>query len=347
MRTRGGLRAGRALVAVVALALGMAGAAGGGEPERFEYAQTHMGTSFRIVLYSDDPGAARRASDAAFARIAALDAALSDYNPESELMRLVARAGGPAVPVSADLFDVLRTCRDLHRRSGGAFDPTVAPVVRLWRRARREKKLPDPDTLAAARRRVGFDRVDLDEAGRSVRLEEGVKLDLGGIAKGYASREALATLADHGITRALIAGAGDVAVGDPPPGEEGWKVAVDPLGPGGPSSGPVLVLRQQAVSTSGDAEQFVEIAGTRYAHIVDPRTGLGVVDRAGVTVVTSDAATADSLATAAFVLGPEAGLALIEATDGAAAMVVRETPGGIVSSQSRRFRLLPRADPGP
>lgn len=338
------------------LALAMLGAVGPGsvpategpDPSRHEFVQTHMGSAFRLVLYSEDGTLARRASDAAFARIAELDARLSDYNPESELMRLCAQAGGPPVRVSSDLFDVLKRSVELARRSNGSFDPTVAPVVRLWRRARRDRKMPEADTLAAALRRVDYTKVVLDESAHTVRLTDpDVKLDLGGIAKGYASQAAIAVLAEHGIRRALVAGAGDIVVGDPPPGEAGWKVGIDPLranesgSPDGPS-GPTLLLRNAAISTSGDAEQFVEIGGKRYAHIVDPRTGLGVVDRSGVTVVAPDGATADSLATAVFVLSPEQGLALIEATEGCSGLVVRSTAQGPRIWTTPAFERIPR-----
>jgi thiamine biosynthesis lipoprotein len=321
------------------------GVAPGNEPApslaRFEWAETHMGTRFQIVLYSADEPAARRACRAAFARIAALDAALSDYQPESELMRLCRQAGGPPVAVSADLFEVLCRSRGLSERSGGAFDVTVAPVVRLWRRARREHKLPDPERLAAARALVGFERMRLDPRARTVQLvQRGMKLDLGGIAKGFAAQEALGVLKHAGWSRALVAGSGDIVVGDPPPGRAGWSIGIAPLEP--PEARPhrFLSLAHAAVSTSGDAEQYVEIGGRRYSHIVDPATGLGVVDRCGVTVVAGDGATADGLATAVYVLGPARGLALVEATPGAAARIVRATPAGEQTIVSERFPLL-------
>ena len=118
-----------------------------------------MGSAFKIVLYTADEPTARRASRAAFERIAALDATLSDYQPESELMRLCDQAGGPPVPVSADLFDVLDAlASDVYERPAGRSTSTIAPVVRLWRRARRDRKLPDPELLAKARALVGSDR---------------------------------------------------------------------------------------------------------------------------------------------------------------------------------------------
>ncbi len=318
----------------VALVLGIAlgGGAEGSDPRRFEFTEPHMGTAFTLVLYSPDEALARRASRAAFERIRALDAALTDYDPASELMRLCDHAGGPPVAASPDLFAVMSRAKELWERSGGALDPSIAPVVRLWRRARREKKRPDPELLAKAKALVGADAIRLDPAARTIQLTRpGMKLDLGAIAKGYASGEAIAVLKAQGIASALVAGSGDVVVSGPPPGREGWTIAVAPLAESkgeAAENGPTITLRDAAVSTSGDAEQFVEIDGVRYSHVIDPATGLGLTDRRSVTAIAPDGATADGLDTAACILGPARGLKLIEATPGAAALFVRITPGG-------------------
>jgi thiamine biosynthesis lipoprotein len=338
--------------------------AGGPELVRHEFRQPHMGTEFKLVLYTNDADSARRASDAAFARIVALDLALSDYNPESELMRLCDRAGGPPVPVSDDLFRVLQRAVDVAEQSGGAFDPTIQPVVRLWRRARRQKRFPDRGALERARALVGYRNVRLDPAARTVQLlKRGMKLDLGGIAKGFTADEAIATLKRMGVDRALVAASGDIAVSGPPPGESGWRVGIGPVERSDAPPGYFVRLRDAAVSTSGDAEQFVELDGVRYSHIVDPRTGVGVVDRASVTVVAHDGLTADSLDTAVYVLGPELGLPLVEATPEAAALFVRvagkrngpsaqPSPGGRVEKiqkfeTSRLATYLEREKPRP
>ncbi len=308
-------------------------------PRRFEFAEPRMGTEFKIILYTPDEAVARRASRAAFDRIAALDAALTDYDPASELMRLCARAGGPPIPVSPDLFTVLDRAKTLFERSGGAFDVTVAPVVRLWRRARRERKLPDPALIEKALALVGSDAIRLDRDKQTVQLTRpGMKLDLGGIAKGYASGEAIATLRREGVDSALVAGSGDIVVSGPPPGRLGWTIAVAPLMPEAEGKpGRTIVLKEAAVSTSGDAEQFVEIDGVRYSHVLDPKTGIGLTERRSVTVIAPDGATADGLDTAACILGPDRGLALIEATPGAAGLFVRLTPTGQEIRESRAW----------
>jgi len=329
-----GRKVGAAVVlSVLAVSLAASGRPGAEPPvpRRFEFAEPHMGTEFKIVLYTPDEAIARQASRAAFARIKALDEALTDYDPESELMRLCARAGGPAVAVSPDLYRVLDRAKQLHDRSGGALDVTLAPVVRLWRRARRERKLPDPKAMAKARALVaGCDAIRLDPGARTAELlKPGTRIDLGAIAKGYASGEAIAVLRAEGIASALVAGSGDIVVSGPPPGRPGWRIAVAPLLPeadGRP--GRSIFLKDAAVSTSGDAEQFVEIDGVRYSHVIDPKTGLGLTERRSVTVIAPDGATADGLDTAACVLGPDRGLALIESTPGAAGLFVRLNPEG-------------------
>src|SRR5262249_37356060 len=222
------------------------------------------------------------------------------------------------------------------------------PVVKLWRQSRKARKLPDPEMLAEARALVGYQNVRLDAKGRAVRLlKAGMQLDLGGIAKGYAADEMLAVLKRHGLTRARAA-AGDIAVSSPPPGAEGWKVAVAPLGDEdarAPRTLITLILHDAGVSTSGDAEQFVEIDGKRYSHIVDPRTGLGLVGRMSATVVARDGTTADPYTKVVAVLGPERGLKLIEATDAAAALFVPEPAGRVETSESKRFsKFLFRRD---
>lgn len=261
-----------------------------------------MGMEARIVLHAPDRDAAERAAALAFARIAELDRALSDYRKDSELVRLDATAGGAAVPVSDDLFRVLGRALDLARETDGAFDPTAGPFVRLWREARRAGRTPEPAALRNAAAHVGWRHVRLDTAARTVRLAlPDMALDLGGIAKGYAVDEALAVLRSRGVHRALVELGGEIAAGLPPPGQEGWRVEVADAEP----EGRWVLLREAAISSSGDAAQFVEADGVRHSHVLDPRTGLALTHRATATVVAPDAFTADALATAVTVLDAE------------------------------------------
>lgn len=313
---------------------------------RFEFVQAHMGTQFRIVLYASDADIAGRASTAAFDRIARLDATMSDYRETSELMMACKRAAHEWVKVSDDLFGVLALSQQFARRSRGAFDVTVGPLVRLWRRARRTQELPAAEKFAAARRLVGYKGLHLDANRQAIRFDKsGMLIDLGGIAKGFAADAALAVLKRHGIRSALVAAGGDIVTSDAPPGLQGWTVAIRALASADEAAMIHLLLANAAVSTSGDAEQFVEIGGVRYSHIVDPRTGQALTGRRSATVVARRGAISDALATAASVLDPWRARQLIDQTAGAAAHIERIESDRIVTTESKRWPSLRQTSP--
>ncbi|HEY3964376.1 MAG TPA: FAD:protein FMN transferase [Planctomycetaceae bacterium] len=307
--------------------------------ERFEFNQIQMGMPFRFVVYARGEDSANAAASAAFARIKQLNGIMSDYDSDSELMRLCRTAGsGQPVKVSHDLQAVLSRALALSKKSEGAFDVTVGPIVKLWRKARKSKTLPPADELAAARKLVGYGNVRLDEqAGTVELLIPGMQLDLGGIGVGYAIDEALVVLKARGIDSALIDGSGDIGVSGPPPGEPGWRIGIAPLDADKDPSR-FLILKNAAVTTSGDAFQFVEVGGKRYSHIVDPQTGLGLTERSSVTVIAANCTVADSYTKAVSVLGPQRGLALIDATPHAAAIVIRAPHGRIETLESKGVR---------
>ena len=262
--------------------------------QRFEAVEPHMGTLVRIQLYARDTVQADAAFRRAFARIAQLDAALSDYRDESELTRLCRADVKRAVPISADLYAVLDRALEIARETEGAFDPTLGPVTALWGEARKERRVPDSRALREALARTGYRHLHLDAVARTATMDiPGMRLDLGGIAKGYAAGEALAAL---GIRRALVAVSGDLAIGDAPPGARGWRIAIG-------ATGEIRTLANCAVSTSGDAEQHLDAGGVRYSHIVDARTGMGLTRSSMVTVIAPKAMDADVWSTALSVLG--------------------------------------------
>ena len=278
-----------------------------------------MGVATRLVLYARDDATARAAARAAFARIAALEDKMSDWRPESESRRLERRAGA-WVPVSRELFAVLARAVEVARASDGAFDPTVGPLVAVWREARRTRRLPAPATLDSARARVGWRKLALDPARRRVRLDApGMRLDLGGVAKGWILDDALGVLRARGVTRALLEAGGDIVVGDAPPGRAGWEI--DTPGASAEVARRAGALVRGAVATSGPAAQLVEIDGVRYSHVVDPRTGVPLTSARQATVVARAGATADALATALTVLDPRAGEALLARFPGVIASV--------------------------
>jgi FAD:protein FMN transferase len=326
----------RCLVAIAVLVLAAPGRAE--NLTRFQFAEPHMGTRFQITLYAPDEALAKKAAQAAFARIAFLDASMSDYRPASELMRLCAKAGGEPIEVSPELFFVLQKAQEVSRLSDGAFDVTVGPVVRLWRLARRTQRMPDPESLHKALALVGWKNIKLDARTHTVQLlKAGMQLDLGGIAKGYAADEAQKVLRMHGITRALVAAGGDITVSDPPPGAAGWTIAIYPIEPGDKEPAPQLLLHNAAVSTSGDLQQFVEIDGKRYSHIVDPRTGLGLVGRMSATVVAPTGIQADSLTKVLAILGEDRGMKILEGIEGVSGRLARLTENGEKVTTTKRF----------
>jgi thiamine biosynthesis lipoprotein len=318
--------------------------------ERFEYSKPLMGTLFRITLYATNESSARTAANAAFQRVSALEDIMSDYQADSELMRLCDQPCLKPVAVSAELFDVLTRARRISEMSGGAFDVTVGPYVRLWRFSRKRKTLPSADELAAARAAVGWRKLRLDARTRTVTLlVPNMRLDLGGIGKGYAADAALRILKEHGITRALVAASGDIAIGDAPPGQRGWKIGITDIDASTNAPIHTALLRNAATSTSGDTEQFIEIGGVRYSHIVDPATGLGMTNRIQATIIAPNATTTDSLDTTVCLLGVKRGMALVESLPRTATLILTKQDGVEKSFASRRFKsfLLYRARSNP
>lgn len=265
----------------------------------------HMGTIVRIVADCDDAEQFMEATRAAFRRIEEIEQICSDYRPDSEILQLSAKSPTKSpVRVSDELWQVLQRAKAVHAASGGAFDPTVGPLTKEWRRFRRRKEL-DPDRIERSLAAVGMRHLVLHPEMQAVSLHTaGMRIDLGGIAKGYALDAALTTLRKEGIDRALVDAGGDLAIGAAPRGKPGWRVGIAGLDPRQP---PLLVsmLSNAAVATSGDAYQFLEIDGKRYSHILNPRTGYGVTHRGTVTVFAESATDADAWASALSILGPE------------------------------------------
>lgn len=285
-----------------------------------------MGTVWSIKFYAADEKSAQAAADGAFARINELNGNLSDYLPDSELSRLSASAGGGMpVMVRGDLMTVLAQSQQAAAESGGVFDITIGPCVQLWRTAKKTRRLPPADELKAARAAVGWEDLIIDrKAGTALLRKPGMKLDAGGIAKGYAQDEAFRVLREKfHITSALIDAGGGVGVSARPPGRDGWHVEVQKTRDNDPQM--VLRVENAFVATSGDLFQYVEIGGHRYSHIIDKRTGLGMENSVQATVVAATGSMADWLATALCLMGPEKGVAFLkEKHPGVQARIVRQ-----------------------
>lgn len=267
--------------------------------------EPHMGTIVRIVADCDDPQKFAAAADKAFARIRQIERICSDYRSDSEVLQLSAQSPTPMpITVSDELWQVLSAAQAVWKASDGAFDVTVGPLTKEWRRFRRRQEL-DAKRIERAQTAVGGEYLVLHRESQGVSLRRpNMRIDLGGIAKGFALDAALEVLRQEGVPRAMVEAGGDMALGDAPRGEPGWRVGIAGLDPRQP---PIWMchLANVAVATSGDAYQFLEIDGERYSHILDPRTGYGVTHRGTVTVFADDAITADAWASAISVLGPQ------------------------------------------
>lgn len=264
--------------------------AAAGQAQPRERREVHLGMEVRLVVHAPAERA-DAAIQAAFDRIAALEAVLSDWRPSSELSRLGRAPAGHWVPVSAPLFEVLSRALAVAAATDGAFDPTVGPLTALWREARRTGRPVPPEQVTEARRHVGWRLVALDTTAGTVRLaRDGMRLDLGAIAKGWILDRALEELERAGTPAALLEAGGDIVVGASPPGTAGWRVAVGDT---------VLVVQHAAVATSGPSSQSITDAdGTVRSHVIDPADGRGSRSPLEVTVIGPDGATADALATA-------------------------------------------------
>ena len=283
------------------------------EASRYQYTQLHLGVQVRILVFAEKQEHAIQAVTAAFERIKALEDIFSNYRPHSELNVLTTEAYNKWKEPSEELFFVLTESLAFSNQTNGAFDITLGPLIELWKETQQTQRLPDLADINEARRQTGWTSIQLEEETGQVQIsKQGLQLDLGGIAKGYILDEALSTLTEHGIKSAMIEAGGDLIVSDPPPGKSGWKIDV----PFAPAGHPVVTvassLQYKAIATSGDTEQFVEIDGRRYSHIVDPNTGLGTTSRRMATVIAPSGIIADKFATALTVMDDVAADSLLK-----------------------------------
>ncbi len=286
--------------------------------KKYSFQQPKMGSPFNIVIYSLDSLVAAQAALQTFKLIDTLNQIYSDYLPASDLNQLCSHAGnGEWVPVSETLFSIIKEARQASELSKGSFDITASPIVRLWRTARKQKKLPQKDSIEWAMQLVDYRFILLDSVQQKIKLlVTHMQLDLGGIAKGETAQRAYKRLVNLGFPYALIDAGGDIVAGDVPPGIAGWKVAVNL-----PETEEVmnrqLLLRNKAVTTSGDLYQYLKLDGVRYSHIINPKTGWALTNSRNVTVITNNGSSADWLTKACSILPIENGLKLIANFPGA------------------------------
>lgn len=307
-----------------------------------------MGTlvQIRTVNESMTEKELNSAIDKAFEVMEEIDRLMSNYKEDSEVSRVNRLKGNERMRLAPQTFDVIQRSKEFGKLTSGAFDITVEPLLELWGfYSGGVARLPDDDEIKKALGLVGYDKIVLDKEKETIGFtKEGVRIDLGGIAKGYAVDKVIGVLGGFGIKRALVEAGGDIFVRGSGTNFSGWQIGVQhPRKEGEYLT--ILELEDKAVSTSGDYERYFIINNKRYSHIIDPRTGLPKSNvPASVTVIARDSTTADAIATAIFVIGPENGIKLIESMTGVEGMIVSEKNDSLIIDKSHGFDKYVKLD---
>ena len=294
-----------------------------------------MGTFARVIAVAADSKTAKQCIETAFVEITNVDKLMSDYKSDSEISEVNRDAAKRAVKVGKSTFEVLQKSYEFSKLTDGSFDITIGPLVDLWHMAETTDTLPTDAELQQALSKVGYNKLILDENKVSVRFAvRGMRLDLGGVAKGYAVDRAVEVMQKRGGLGGMVEIGGDIrCFGVPPVGKERWRIGLQDSRKTGDDEDVsigklllVLELVDSAVATSGNYQRFAVIEGQKYSHILDAKTGNTCDEWASVTIISRNAIEADALATAVSVMGTEKGLALIEKTPQAEAILISSPP---------------------
>lgn len=282
-----------------------------------------MGTFANIIAVADSQRTANWCINAAFNELSRIDNMMSSYNPDSQISQINNNAFKEPVFLSPELSEVLSASVAYSEKTDGAFDITVGPVIDLWRQAREAEKAPSKEHLESAQSKVGYEKLKFGQFSSTLKFGvEGMRLDLGGIAKGYAIDLAVKAMQDTGALGGMVDVGGDIrCFGSPPKSRDNWLVGLqDPAVEGGLLL--VLKLNDMAVATSGDYQRFVIVEGEKHSHILNPLTSASADKLTSVTIIAPKATDADALATAVSVMGPEKGLPFIESTPETEAILI-------------------------
>jgi thiamine biosynthesis lipoprotein len=303
--------------------------------------QAIMGTSVRVELWHDDEAAGRAAIAAVMEEMRRIDRVMSPFKPESELSLINREAANRAVPISREMYDLIARSIEFSKLSDGAFDITFSSVGYLY--DYRQHIRPTEEQIAEALPGINYRHLRLDARARTIRFaREGVRIDLGGIAKGYAAENCIAILKQRGVTNAIVTAGGDSRILGDRRGRP-WNIGIrDPRLRDEVVA--VLPLADVAISTSGDYERYFEEDGVRYHHIINPRTGKSASGVRSVTVIARDGITTEGLTKSVFIMGVERGLKLIESQRDVDAVIV-DDEGRLHFSAGLRQKTRPQTNP--
>lgn len=295
-----------------------------------------------MIAYGDEESCSK-GIQAAFLEIGRVERLLTVYRPKSPLSGLNRLSGRGLIAVLPEILQVISKALYYAEKSGGAFDPTAGPLVRLWGFGPGKERVSPPgeEEILSLLPRVGYKHLQIDFESKNLRfLQEGIELNLGGIGKGYAIDRAVEKLKEAGIRIGMV-DCGSTMYGlGAPPRQSGWQAVIrHPRIQEGEAGG--VSLCDQALSTSGDYEKFFIFEGKRFSHVIDPRSGYPVKESAGVSVVAPTAMEADALSTAAFVLGAKEGSKLLEGFPRVEGLLIQEEADGVMASYTRGWKRVP------
>jgi thiamine biosynthesis lipoprotein len=291
-----------------------------------------MGTFARVVAVAEDSSTAQKCIDAALVQINKVDELMSDYKSDSEISLVNKNGFNKPIQVSPSTYEVLQKSLEFSRLTDGAFDITVGPLVDLFHSAEENEIFPDKEQIAQAKSKVGYEKLKLDDQNMTVRCTvEGMRLDLGAIAKGYAVDKAVEAMQNSGAIGGMVDLGGDIrCFGTPSKSKKNWIIGLQNPNTEQDTTGRDVLLKlkltEGAVATSGDYQQYILIEGKRQSHIMDRKTGTSAEGLSSVTIIADNATDADALATAVSVMGAEKGLALIEKLPNTEAILIASPP---------------------
>jgi thiamine biosynthesis lipoprotein len=304
--------------------------------KRFEFAQNKMGSPFHLVFYHTDSVEAALFAKESFSIVDSLNAVFSDYDSSSQVNKLV-DAPSPLENIPDELFGMIVRSEDAWKKSGKTFDITIGALTQLWRKANKEKRFPDEEEIKTAKASAGFENLIIHQSTKTISFKKkGIRLDFGGIVKGYAAQKVIDYLKTKNITAALADAGGDIAMSDAPPGKKGWNIGINLPESENELWDQKLELKNCAVATSGDVYRYTLHNGKKYSHIIDPRTGYGVTSQRNVTVIAKNGATADWLATACSILSIKKSLKLAK-RENAALLIATSEKEKIKTRKSQNF----------
>lgn len=295
-------------------------------PPPYKQTKFLLNTLVEITVEGERESKAERAVELAFAEIKRIENLMSRHREGSEVYLINQQAFQKEIPISPELFSLIKTAQIYTKKTNGAFDITVTPLLLLWKKVKQRGKLPSTEEIKKALSLVGAEKIILGEKEHTIKLAQpGVQIDLGGIAKGYAVDKAIEVLKKEGISRALVNAGGDLYTLGHPLKRDHWRVGVqDPYNKTNILG--IIKLKNMAVATSGNYERFFELGGRKYCHIVNPQTGYPVPGMLSVTIIAPTTLEADILATAVFVLGAQEGMNLIDSLPQIEGIIITPDP---------------------